>query len=331
MKVKLNDLKVDGVLIANPNDRDIYEKYIREISKLKPLTREEEQKLFKEYKETGDINIKQKLCKHNLLFVVSVAKRYSAMIPNSSLTLEDLVNEGNIGLCVAVDKFNHEAGNKFISYAVWWIRQTILTAIQYNVKTIRLPHYISGMVRKLEKKQSELEQKLQRTVTNIEIFDAMIEEYGESRLLDSVDSIDELMKMSNFELSLNRSLSIKNNEQNGLEFIDLIETTTLTPHEELEKKQRAELLNKMLSVLPEKTQNFFADYFGINGEKQMSLKEMSKKYGMTEAGIKANIDKHMRVLKNTNLNIGKHLFPTPDYEFNKKFKKDNDENTIYLI
>lgn len=322
--MRLNNLKEMGQVYSNPNDRNNYNRYIKEISKLGPLTREEEQALFKEYKMTGNPAIKEKICKHNLLFVFSVAKRYASLIPNSTLTLEDLIDEGNLGLCIAVDKFDYETGNKFISYAVWWIRQQIIASIQDNYKTIRLPNSIRNVIRNIEKKESELVQQLGREVTSEEIFHAL----SDTRV-SSPHVIDELLKMNSFESSLNKT--IRPDEQ--IERIDLINSDDNTPHESLEVKEREDLLNEILSKLPDRVQNYMTDYFGLGGAEQLTLKQMGEKYDCTASGIKQTIDKYLRRMKYNNRQLGKYLFPTPDYSFEREWRKRNKEhdNTTYLL
>lgn len=325
--MKLTNLKDKAQVIGNPNDREIFNRYLREISKFQPLSREEEQEVFKKYKESADPRLKEKLCKHNLLFVVSVAKRYAALIPYSTLTLEDLVNEGNLGLCLAVDRFDHESGNKFISYAIWWIRQQIIASIQDNFKTIRLPSNVKALIRKIESKENQLEQELCRDITSEDLYHALANE--DIKAISSPNSIDELLKMNSYETSLNKRV----NTEELTERIELLKGDLETPHELLLTKERVDILQEMLAKLPQKIQNYMIDYFGLNGEKQLSLKEMSDKYGYTSTGIKQNIDKYLRRMKYQNRAMGHHLFPTPDYSFNREWKRRNKDhdNTIYLL
>jgi len=150
--------------------------HLNEIAKFRPLSREEEAETFKLIK-LGDQRAIDKICKHNLLFVVSVAKRYSVMLgASSTLTLEDLISEGNIGLFIAINKFNPEEGNKFISYAVWWIKQCILASIQNNIKNIRIPSSVRSELNKINRKEQQLTQLFERSPSSIEIFEAMVDD-----------------------------------------------------------------------------------------------------------------------------------------------------------
>ena len=325
--MKLNNLKDKGQVIGNPNDRDTYNRYLREISKYSPLSREEEAETFKKYKETGDARLKDKLCKHNLLFVVSVAKRYSALIPYSTLTLEDLINEGNLGLCLAVDRFDIETGNKFISYAVWWIRQKIVASIQDNFKTIRLPLSVKNTIRKIEREEAKLVQLLGRDVTSQELFYAL--EGKEDIPLMSSNSIDELFKMNSYEISLNKNT----NSDDPIEIIELLKADDNSPHQELEIKERSKILDKMMENLPQYVKDYFTDYYGLGGAPQLTLDQMAEKYERSSTGINESMKKYMRRMKANNRPMGRHLFPTPDYNFERYWRSRNPEheNTIYLL
>lgn len=331
--MRLNNLKDQGKVISNPNDRDIYEKYMREIAKFKPLSREEEHELFVEYKRTGNPRIREKLCKHNLLFVVAVAKRYAMLIPYSTITLEDLISEGNIGVIQAIEKFDPNSGNKFISYAVWWIRQTIGACIQNNFKNIRLPNNVKTFIRKMEREEGQLQQLLGRDITTQELFEAMLSK-GKIKESTSTSVIDELFKMNHYETSLNKKTRVDKGSRTdeGIELIDLLTSEDNTPYQTAIEKERTKIAMDMLDKLPRKIQNYIIDYFGLNGEQPMKLVEMAEKYECSGASIKSNIDKYLRQMRRNNKAIGKHLFPTPDYEFNRTWKKHGDmENTIFAI
>src|ERR1035437_3821917 len=153
--MNLNDLKLQCQFISNPNNKKIYFIHMNEISKFRPLSREEEVETFKRV-EIGDQKAIDKISRHNLLFVVTIAKKYSAAIGTSFLTLEDLISEGNLGLLKAIKRFDYRTKNKFITYCVWWIKQGILASIQDNVKTIRLPNSVKSEITKLNRKEERL-------------------------------------------------------------------------------------------------------------------------------------------------------------------------------
>ena len=154
---------------TNPNNREIFDKYLKEIKIYKPLSKLEEFELFKRLEiNCDDVEARDKLCKHNLLFVLSVANAFQSRIATgqNSLTLEDLVNEGNIGLLIAISKFDYTRGNKFISYAVWHIRATIQQSLYNNIKSIRIPTNAIDILTAYNKINIKLEQTLENTPDN---------------------------------------------------------------------------------------------------------------------------------------------------------------------
>ena len=153
--------------ITNRENQSL-EKYFQDVNRLDLITSVEEVELAKRIKQ-GDKVALDKMVKANLRFVVSVAKQYQ----NKNLTLNDLINEGNLGLIKAAKKFDHTRGFKFISYAVWWIRQSILQALAENSRLVRLPLNRVGVLSKVKRAQSELEQALQRKPTEPELADYM--------------------------------------------------------------------------------------------------------------------------------------------------------------
>lgn len=175
--MKRIDVKNSEQNIAYPNSKMLYDRYIVDISKYKPLTREKELELFKRLeKNKNDVEAYNKLYQHNLLFVVSVAKRYSSSVSKSSLTLEDLISEGNLGLSVAINHFDYKTGNKLISYAVWHVRQHIIRLIEaldkkedhtaYYIAEIKsLRNIINNLKGKLE--SSTVKQNIEQVLANI--------------------------------------------------------------------------------------------------------------------------------------------------------------------
>lgn len=293
--------------IVNANNQEIFSKYLSEISKFKPLSREEELELFKKLEITNDQAIIEKLCKHNLLFVVSVAKPYAKFLVSSSLTLEDLVNEGNIGLYLSIKKFDYRTGNKFISYAVWLIRAYILLTIQTNVKSIRLPNNIRGVYTKFLKQESILEQKLGYNPTSIEVFEVMFEE-NQMTEKDSVDYLNEVIKMNQSEISLNIPAY-----DDGLdELSSTISSNEINVDEMLINKERKQLIIKLLDRTPENIKNYIYDYFGVLDNKPMKLKDIGNKYGVNSITVKQRITRHLRVIRNRNREKETFFFPSND-------------------
>jgi RNA polymerase primary sigma factor len=294
-KISLNNL--GGENITNANNRDIFNKYLVEVSKFKPLTREEEFELFKRVNEDGDKNALDKVCKHNLRFVISVAKKYAVVLTKSSLTLEDLVNEGNLGLCVAATRFDYKSGNKFISYAVFWIKQHILTSIQKNVKSIRIPLHVKNDINKILEKQQELEQIQGQSVSTLEVFESLMET-GQLNDKYDIGRVNNMLNINNFEDSLNRFVGT----EDKTELSELIKSDYAEPDSELIEKERRAFALKMIETLPLMIRHYFIDYYGLFGHDELNIHEMAEKYGENAPTIKARMNKYLMFLARKNKN-----------------------------
>lgn len=304
---KLNDLKNYSYNIVDANNKDIFNKYLLEVRNYSPLSKEEELELFKKIEKDGDTKAIDKLCLHNLRFVIAVSKKYANSISSSSLTLEDLVSEGNMGLYIAIRKFDYHTGNKFISYAVWWIRQYIMKAIQTNTKSIRLPDHITRLSNRINKKEAYLEQELGRTPTTLEVFEAMYRDLGTQNTLSK---FEEIIKVNLNETSLNKTIDF----DEKMELSELLKSDDNEPDQDLIYKERHELAIKMLDNLPQQIRNYFNDYFGLCGNSQLNLTEMGQKYGELPATIKVRIDKYMRRIKSRNRKNREFFYPTSNSE-----------------
>jgi len=283
----------NGKIVAK-GDVNQYNRYMNDIKKYKPLTKDEEQALFKEYEKTGDEKILEKICKHNLLFVLSVARHYANTLTSSNtLVLEDLINEGNAGLWVAINKFDYKTENKFISYAVWWIRQCILKCIQDNIKTIRMPQSARNEVLRVTKKQMEMQQKIGEEINLIEVFEQMLED-GDIETIEKVSEIDHMVKMNNFEKSLNRVI----NEDESTEIIDLLSDNSLVSADEIIiNDERKRLLYRIVGRMNPKVVNYVCDYFGLLTNKPLTYSELSKKYNIPRDTIRVAISKELKLAR----------------------------------
>lgn len=293
----------NGETIVDANNKNIFNKYLAEIAKLRPLSREEEIVLFKRIQLNDDQKAIDMICKHNLLFVVMVAKRYAKTLNKSSLTLEDLVNDGNIGLLLAIRKFDYTTGNKFISYAVWMIKSCILKSIQDNVKSIRIPSNARSVINKSKKQEIKLEQIFGRTPSHLEIFEAMIED-GEMNENDTINKFDKLININFYEKSLNSLI----NDETVTEIGELIKSDDLEPQDLLLGKERKQLILKLIDNVPQHIKNYYNDYYGLDGEKPLSLIEMGDKYEEQPATIKLRMGKHLRNIKRKHNNMKKYFF-----------------------
>ncbi len=242
--------------------------YLKEIEKIPLLDRDEEYKLAVMAKK-GDSYARNRLVESNLRFVVSIAKQYQ----NRGLPLSDLISEGNIGLLTAMDKFEPEKGYHFISYAVWWIRQSILKAIGEKSRMIRLPM----------NRTADLVQILQAK-TNLEengYNDASIEDIAAECGMTK-DQVLEVMQMSREVSSLDAPVG----EEEDSSFGDFIESNLQKPDDVVMDEALKESVRKILDTLPERERGIIALRFGLEGKKPMSLKEVGELYNLTKERIR---------------------------------------------
>ena len=245
--------------------------YFKEIDSIPLMTREEEYELAVKAKQ-GDILARDRIVKANLRFVVSVAKKYQC----SAFELNDLINEGNIGLMIAIDKFDPEKGYHFISYAVWWIRQTILKAIYEKGKMIRLPSNKTNDIIKIEKARKSLKAKLTEE-----------EELEQVALMLNMTPVhvQEMMMISKDVFSLDLKVGGDENDSNSLGEM-LEDTTSVSPEENAIQNDMKEQIDNVLSTLTEKEAEILRYRFGLNGKKAMSLKEVGEVFNLTKERIR---------------------------------------------
>ncbi len=258
------------------------DKYLQEIGKVDLITSEEEVELAKRIRE-GDQIALEKLTKANLRFVVSVAKQYQ----NHGLTLGDLINEGNLGLIKAAQRFDETRGFKFISYAVWWIRQSIMQALAEQSRIVRLPLNRVGTLNKISKTFSDLEQKFQREPSPEEL----------AEVLDiSTEEVADTMKISGRHVSMDAPFA--QGEENGL--LDVLENDSEgTPDSELMMESLRREVKRALSTLTQRESEVIAYYFGLNGENPMTLEEIGEKFNLTRERVRQIKEKATRRLRHS--------------------------------
>ena len=258
------------------------DKYLQEIGKVDLLTPDEEVELAQRIKE-GDQLALEKLTKANLRFVVSVAKQYQ----NQGLSLGDLINEGNLGLIKAAQRFDETRGFKFISYAVWWIRQSILQALAEQSRIVRLPLNRVGSLNKISKTFSELEQKFEREPSPDELAEVL-----EVTTAEVVDT----MKISGRHVSMDAPFV--QGEENSL--LDVLENDSEeTPDQELMNDSLRREVQRALSTLTQREADVIALYFGLNGEHSMTLEEIGEKFNLTRERVRQIKEKAIRRLRHT--------------------------------
>jgi RNA polymerase primary sigma factor len=260
------------------------EKYLQEIGKVDLLTPEEEVDLAKRIKQ-GDQIALEKLTKANLRFVVSVAKQYQ----NQGLSLSDLINEGNLGLIKAAQRFDETRGFKFISYAVWWIRQSILQALAEQSRIVRLTLNKVGSLNKINKAFSELEQQYEREPSAEELAD----------LLEiTTDEVETTLGVAARHVSMDAPFV--EGEDNSL--LDVLENTAMPgtdQHLEYADSLRREI-ERSLGTLTDRQADVIKLYFGLGIEHPMSLEDIGDKFGLTRERVRQIKDKAINKLRATN-------------------------------
>jgi RNA polymerase primary sigma factor len=261
------------------------DKYLHEIGKVVLITTEEEVLLARRIRE-GDHKALEKLTSANLRFVVSVAKQYQ----NQGLTLGDLINEGNLGLIKAAQRFDETRGFKFISYAVWWIRQAILQALAEQSRIVRLPLNKIGSLNKIGKTFSSLEQLYEREPTPAEI--ATILEITEEEVKESMKSMGRHISMD---------APMIQGEDNCL--MDIMENCEEpNPDTGLLKESLGKEISRALSVLTPRECDIIRLYFGLTSEHPMTLEEIGERFDLTRERVRQIKEKALRKLKQTSKN-----------------------------
>jgi RNA polymerase primary sigma factor len=257
------------------------DKYLQEIGKEDLITVEEEVALAQRIKK-GDKLALEKLTRANLRFVVSVAKQYQ----NQGLSLPDLINEGNLGLIKAAEKFDETRGFKFISYAVWWIRQSILQALAEQSRIVRLPLNQVGSLNKINKAFSKFEQEYERTPTPEELADTL--ELPKEKVADT-------LRVSGRHVSVDAPFS--EGEENNLLDV-LVNSDSPKADRELLKESLTREIERTLSTLTDRERDIVRSFFGI-GCQEMTLEEIGERFGLTRERVRQIKEKAIRRLRHT--------------------------------
>lgn len=258
------------------------DKYLQDIGKESLLTVEEEVDLAQRIRK-GDAAALEKLTKANLRFVVSVAKQYQ----HQGLSLPDLINEGNLGLIKAASKFDETRGFKFISYAVWWIRQSILQALAEQSRIVRLPLNQVGAVNKIYRFYAEFQQEFHREPTIIEVSETL--EIPKKK-------IQQIMKAAGKHMSMDAPLT---SESDSISLVDIMENSNSDSADEvLMQESLYREIERALTTLPEREAIIIKHFFGI-GEIEMSLREIGDKLGLTRERVRQLKERALRKLRKT--------------------------------
>lgn len=275
----MRQLKITASITSRENDS--LEKYLSEIGKIDMITPEEEATLAKKIRE-GDEEALDKLTKANLRFVVSVAKQYQG----HGLTLSDLINEGNVGLIKSAKKFDETKGFKFISYAVWWIRQSIMLAIVEHSRLIRLPLNKAGNVSKVNKAVSAFEQEFEREPTS--------EELAEVLHLKDAD-VRDIIKSNIKHISMDAPLGGEGEDGSMADV--LADVGEDTPDHLLITESLKNEISTALKVLSEREAEVVAAFFGINGFPMMSVDEIAQKFNLSRERVRQIKERAIRRLR----------------------------------
>ncbi len=257
--------------------------YLHEINRTPLLTREQERDLAKRIK-AGDKQALDRLVRANLRFVVSIAKQYA----NQGLSLEDLINEGNLGLIKAAHRFDEERGFKFISYAVWWIRQAMLQSLAEHSRIVRLPLNRAGTLYRIGKVSRQLDQELGRTPSADEIA---------ARLKIPVQEVADTMVIANSHVSLDDPYS---SEKDDTALVDyLTDETQASPDEDTYAAALSDDLERALGTLSERERSILSMYFGLGGEEPMTLEDIGKRLKLTRERIRQIKEKAIQRLRHS--------------------------------
>jgi len=271
VKSRIKDITYEGPLAQ----------YLMEIDSVNLLTREEEEELAKKTFENNN-EAREKLIKANLRFVVNIAKKYQ----KRGLPLIDLINEGNMGLITAADKFDYRKGYHFISYAVWWIKQSILKALSEKTKLIRLPLNRANQLVQIEKLKKENDQLQNNDLSNVEIASALdIEE----------NSVSDIINASRDYISLDAPIMFDKKERYLSEILK--DSNFKEPEERLIDESLKETISKSLETLSEKEQKVIKLRYGLDGVDPLSLKEIGKRFNLTKERIRQIEKKAIRRLR----------------------------------
>ncbi|MFZ2324179.1 MAG: RNA polymerase sigma factor RpoD/SigA [Ignavibacteriaceae bacterium] len=256
------------------------DRYLQDIGKVELLTPEQEIELAIKIKK-GDQQAMELLTKANLRFVVSVAKQYQ----NQGLSLGDLINEGNVGLIKAAKRFDETRGFKFISYAVWWIRQSILQALAEQSRIVRLPLNRIGALNRIGKAYSSLKQEFER--------EPSAEELANELEMD-IEEISDTMKLSGKQVSMDAPFAL--GEENSL--LDILENVQQpAPDNQLINESLKVEIRNALASLPEREAEVLRLYFGIDVDYAMTLEEIGEKFNLTRERVRQIKEKAIRRLR----------------------------------
>lgn len=261
------------------------DRYLQEIGRVSLITAEEEVELSRRIQK-GDQIALEKLTKANLRFVVSVAKQYQ----NQGMSLSDLINEGNLGLIKAAQRFDETRGFKFISYAVWWIRQSILQSIAEHARIVRLPLNKLGTINKVNRAFIELEQKYEREPSASEI--SKIVDFTEEEVKDS-------LKQKGRSVSMDAPMKASGDDDRSMYDVVTKNEKSMMPETQLMDQSLIDEVKRALHTVSQREADILRLYFAIGGGEPMTLEEIGESYGLTRERVRQIKEQALKKLKNT--------------------------------
>ena len=263
------------------------DKYLQEIGRMDLISADEEVELARKIR-AGDRLALERLTKANLRFVVSVSKQYQ----NQGLALPDLINEGNLGLIKAAERFDETRGFKFISYAVWWIRQSILQALAEQARIVRLPLNKIGNINKINRAFSELEQKFERPPSAEELAEF---------LSCSTDEIKQSLAQNGRHISMDAPL-VESDESSSNMYDVLMGDSLPSPESNLVLESLRSDIRRSLTTLTPRESEVISMFFGLEGKAPLSLEEIGDRFELTRERVRQIKEKAIRRLKHTSKN-----------------------------
>lgn len=272
-------------------ENESLDRYLTEIGRIDLITAEDEAELARRIRD-GDLIALEKLTRANLRFVVSVAKQYQ----NRGLSLSDLINEGNLGLIKAAQRFDETRGFKFISYAVWWIRQAILQALAEQVRIVRLPLNRVSEIHRISSMLSKLEQKFQR--------EPSVEEIAEASEVTR-DTVGQALSASGRGISIDAPF-VSGEESSLLDVIH--DENNAMPDANLIKDSLEKEISRLIGKLSIREAEVVTLHFGLNGKKAMNLEEIGDLLGLTRERVRQIKEKSIRILRGSSRKSGLNTY-----------------------
>ena len=289
----MENARKDMDMMAMDNDNEVLSIYLAEINRIPLISHEEEYELALKAK-SGDRAAREKLLNANLRFVVSVAKKFRGQ----GLPLSDLINEGNIGLITAIDKFEPDKGYHFISYAVWWIRQSILKAIPEKSRAVRLPLNRSNELMQILKAKKAL-------MHTMETAEPTVEDIANETGLDA-KLISDLLAVSSEMMSFDSP--VKKGEDGSSTYGDFLEDESAGPETQMMDKALKEEVSSLLDILTDKERDIIIKRNGLDGNEAMSLKEIGEGYSLTKERIRQIEKRALEKLRAESIRRGMDAF-----------------------